>query len=487
MRERLLLFLPEERFPRARMSDDPTPSFPQDHQQGCVQRYESMLSHGTRSFFDVEDLELVIDHYLHENDARRAKEALDFAKAQHPGSVELMYSEAVVLMNLGRLNKALEVLDALGKLEPWSAEVHLHKGSIHSQLRNYRRAIEHYRTALELAEEGHDEILLDIAFEHESLNQLEEAIGLLKRALEVNPENEGVLHELAHCMERLGADQAAVAFFRQFTNEHPYSFVAWFNLGNALSRLDRLDESNEAIDYCLAINDTFTSALFTKARNLLLKGEYSGAIACYEEAMSIEGPQAVAFSYIGECYEKLEQLEQALIHYDQAIALDPNWVDAWVGRGVVKDIQGRLNESIKDLETAVRLAPSSSDAWYYYANALGRSGRYDDSRAAYARLNGLEPENLDGWLDHADLLLAVKGPEAALGKLREGAQVHRLNPRYRYRLASYLLRTGAEQQGLLELEEALMADHAAHTHFLEHYPEAAAMPQVIHLLGLYAP
>ncbi len=151
------------------MSDHPSPSFPQDHQQGCVQRYESMLSQGTKSYFDVEDLELVIDHYLHENDARRAKEALDFAKAQHPGSVELMYSEAVVLMNLGRLNRALEVLDALGKLEPWSAEVHLHKGSIHSQLRNYRRAIEHYRTALELAEEGHDEILLDIAERGRSL------------------------------------------------------------------------------------------------------------------------------------------------------------------------------------------------------------------------------------------------------------------------------------------------------------------------------
>jgi tetratricopeptide (TPR) repeat protein len=469
------------------MSEDRPPSFPHDHQQGCVARYESMLQRGTRAFFDVEDLELVIDHYLHENDARRAKEALDFAKAQHPGSVELMYSEAVVLMNLGRLNKALEVLDALGKLEPWSAEVHLHKGSILSQLRNYRRAIEHYRKALDLAEEGHDEILLDIAFEHESLNQLEEAVSHLKRALEVNPENEGVLHELAHCWERMGADQVAVAFFRQFTNEHPYSFVAWYNLGNALSRLDRLDESNEAIDLCLAINDSFTSALFTKARNLLLTGQYGGAIVCYEEAMAIEGPQAVAFSYIGECFEKLERFEQALIHYDQAIALDPNWVDAWIGRGVVKDVQGRLTEAIKDLETAVRLAPNSSDAWYYYANALGRSARYDDSRAAYTRLNGLEPENLDGWLDHADLLFALKGPEAAMSKLREGAQVHQLSPRYRYRMASYLLRAGLEQQGLLELEEALMADHAAHKQFLEHCPEAAAMPQVIHLLGLYAP
>ncbi len=466
--------------------NDGTPPLPdRDHQRGCVQRYEDMIARNGKAYFDVEELELIIDHYLEENEPRRAKEVLDFAKAQHPGSLDLMFSEAVVLMNLGRLNKALEVLDAIGKLEPFNEEVHLHKAGIYSQLRNYRRAVEHYKRALDLADEGRDEILVDLAFEYENLNAHEQAIAHLKEALEINPENEAALYELAYCFELTDAHQASVAYFRQFTNEHPYSFVAWFNLGNALARLDRLAESNEALDLCLAIDERFTSALFSKARNLLVMGEYQQAIDCYQEALANEGPQAVTFSYIGECYEKMERYEQALIHYDQALALDPNWVDAWIGRGVVKDMQGRLAESVKDLEVAVKLAPDHGDAWFYFANALGRAERYEESLAAYARLNALEPENLDGWLDHADLLLTVKGPEAALKKLREGAQVHQLHPRYRYRLVSYLLRLGQEQQALLELEEALMAEYAGHRQLLEHYPQAAAMPQVIHLLELY--
>ncbi|MFN3874381.1 MAG: tetratricopeptide repeat protein [Flavobacteriales bacterium] len=468
------------------MSDGFRPIPDGDHQRGCVQRYEAMLRRNSGAFFDVDDLVLIIDHYLQQNDTRRAKEALDFAQAQHPGSIELMMSEAVVLMNLGRLNKALEVLDAIGRVEPYSADVHLHKGSIFSHLRNYRRAIEHYTRALELAEEGHDEILLDLAFEHESLGQYDEAIGHLKRALGINPENEGVLYELAYCFEQAGADQSAVAFFKAFTNEHPYSFVAWYSLANALSRLERVEESIEAIDLCLAINEAFPSAYHTKARNLVVLGRYGDAVACYEEAMRLEGPQAATFSCIGECHEKMERFEQALICYDQAVALDPNWVDAWIGRGVVKELQGRLAEAVRDLEVAVRLAPEHGDAWYYFANALGRSGRYDDSLAAYGRLNALEPENLDGWMDHADLLLGLKGPEAAMRKLCEGGQVHQLNPRYKYRLASYLLRMGREQQALVELEEALIADHSGHKQLFEHYPEAAARPQVLHLIGLYA-
>ncbi|MBK7946409.1 MAG: tetratricopeptide repeat protein, partial [Flavobacteriales bacterium] len=152
-------------------------------------------------------------------------------------SVELMYSEAVVLANLGRLNKALEVLDALGKLEPkWSAEVHLHKGSIQSQLRNYRRAIEHYRARARPSPTKATTRSRSTSPSSTSLGKHDEAIDLLKRGLEVNPENEGLLYELAHCFEHTGADQSAVAFFRQFTNDHPYSLVAWYSLGNALSR-----------------------------------------------------------------------------------------------------------------------------------------------------------------------------------------------------------------------------------------------------------
>lgn len=454
-------------------------------QYDCVERYEAMVSRNDHYFFDVEEFELIIGHYLEQNDARKARAVLDYARRQHPGSPDLMYCEAQVLMALGKLTRALEVLDAIGRLEPLSEDVHIQKAGIYSQLRNHRKAIEHFRIALELAEDGLDEIHLDLAFEYEHIEAYDQAIGSLRSALRINPENEAVLYELAYCYDMSGAHQAAVAFFREFTNEHPYAFVAWFNLGNALARLDRFDESNDAFDYCIAIDERFASAYFSKARNLLIAGRMEEAVECYRETLDFEGPQAVTFSYIGECFEKMESYEQALIHYDQSIALDPNWVDAWVGRGVVKGIQQRHAEALKDLEMALRLAPEHGDAWFYYADTLAALRRYDEALDGFKRLNELEPDNLDAWLEHADLLLELKGPEAAATKLAECAPIHKLSARYRYRMVSYLLRGGREQQGLLELEETLMTDHAAHTQLLEHWPEVVNMPQVAHLLELY--
>lgn len=462
-----------------------SPSERNDDQQACVQRYEAMLDRNDQLFFDVEEFELIVDHYLEHNEPKKAEQVVLFAKRLHPGSMDITFCEAVVMMGLGRLGKAMELLDAIEKVEPFNEDVQLHKAGIYSQQRNYRRAVEHYKRALELAEEGLDDIYLDLAFEYENMEEFEEAIACLKKALDLNPENEAVLYEMAYCFDLAGADEASVVFFRNFTNDHPYSSVAWYNLGNTLAKMERLDESNEALDLAIAIEERFSSAYFSKARNLLVAARYEEAIACYEETLAFDGPQAITFSFIGECYEKMERYEQALIHYDQAIALDPTWVDAWIGRGVVKDMQERLPEAVKDLEQAVAIGADNSDAWYYYANALGRSEKYEQALKAYEKLNTIEPQSLEGWMDHADLLLNLKGPDAALRKFREGEQVHKLTPRYKYRLVSYLLRAGREQQALLELEEALMAEYAAHTQLTEHYPEAATLPQVMHLLELY--
>ncbi len=467
------------------MNEGIPPLHDRDDRQNCVVRYEAMLSRNDRYFFDVEEFEMIIDHYLEHNDLRQARAVLEYAQAQHPGTVDLLFCEAHVLMAMGRLNKALDALDAIGKLEPFNEDVYLHRAGIHSQLRQHRRAIEQYTRALELAEDGLDDILLDLAFEHENTGAHDEAIACLKRALGINPENEAVLYELAYCYDLQDAHEAAATFFRGFTDDHPYSFVGWYNLGNALARLDRLEESNEALDLCMTIEEEFTSAYFSKARNLLVQGDHQGAVELYQETIAHDGPQAVTFSYIGECYEKMERFEQALIHYDQALALDPNWTDAWIGRGVVKDMQGRTAEAIKDLEVATRLAPDNSDGWHCLAQALAHAERFPEATAAYERVHRLEPQNLDAWMDHADLLAAIKGPPAGLRKMQEAEQVHTLDPRFKYRMAVHLLRSGHMQRGLLLLEEALMTDHAGHARFLDACPEATAIPQVLHLLELY--
>ena len=214
----------------------PSPGHNED-QRLCVQRYEAMLAQKDQQFFDIEELELIIDHYLERNEPRQAEKVLVLAKQLHPTALDITFCEAVVMMALGRLSRALKLLDAIEKIEPWNEEVQLHKAGIFSKQRNHRRSVEHYKRALELAEEGLDEINLDLAFEHENLEECPEAIACLQAALEYNSENEAVLYELAYCYDLAGNDVGCIALFTAFTDEHPYSSVSWYNLGNVYAKL----------------------------------------------------------------------------------------------------------------------------------------------------------------------------------------------------------------------------------------------------------
>ena len=72
-----------------------------------------MLTRNDHYFFDVEEFEMIIEHYLEQNDPRKAGSVLEYAKQQHPGALDLLFCEAHLLMSTGKLNKALEVLDAI--------------------------------------------------------------------------------------------------------------------------------------------------------------------------------------------------------------------------------------------------------------------------------------------------------------------------------------------------------------------------------------
>ena len=56
-----------------------------------VQRFEAMLSNNDEYFFDVEAFEQIIEHYLDMSEPRKARQVLDYARVQHPGSVDLLF------------------------------------------------------------------------------------------------------------------------------------------------------------------------------------------------------------------------------------------------------------------------------------------------------------------------------------------------------------------------------------------------------------
>ena len=165
-------------------------------------------------------------------------------------------------------NKGLEIPDAPGKkVEPSTRSIHPHKASIFSKSSATTAArwsiIAEHRN---WREDGLDEIYLDLAFEHENLEEYDEALGCLKEAVDPNPENEAVLHELAYCL-RSGCGRSIGGVLPQL-----HERTALQRCGLVLPR-QRVGEARphggeqRSPRSAVAIDERFTSAYFSRAQH----------------------------------------------------------------------------------------------------------------------------------------------------------------------------------------------------------------------------
>ena len=72
---------------------------PNEHSEEPIAKFESMLKTDEVYFFDAEDFEDIIHHYLNHGKISLAKKALKFGLEQHPNSIELLLLKVEIEIN----------------------------------------------------------------------------------------------------------------------------------------------------------------------------------------------------------------------------------------------------------------------------------------------------------------------------------------------------------------------------------------------------
>ncbi|VVB72790.1 Photosystem I assembly protein Ycf3 [uncultured archaeon] len=72
-----------------------------------------------------------------------------------------------------------------------------------------------------------------------------------------------------------------------------------------------------------------------------------------------------------------------------AVFRDSDLADAWLGKGLTLDKQGKDEEAVQDYDEAIRLDPSDAQTWNSKGLALAALGRSADADAAFARAREL--------------------------------------------------------------------------------------------------
>lgn len=449
-----------------------------------LERFEQLLKGEQVGFIDSDKLEAIIDHYLVNGQYTKANLCAEHGMDQFPYNSLFILRKAQAISATGQLKEALNLLAQIEKIEVPTCEFTLTKASIFSQLRDSKRAIRYFREALQLSEpEDKDEIFLDLAMEYENINDYSGAIQVLEEAIKYNPKNEAAIYEIAYCYDQSGEYQKAIQCYSNFIEENPYSFTAWYNLGNAYSKLEDWKKAIWAYDYCVVINEDFSPAYFNLGNAYLSLDMFKLSIENFEKCMSIDGEDGLALCYIGECQEQLGNYELAKHYYYRSLEFVPDLPEAWLGLGIVSDLEGHTIEGIRLIIKAIELDPVNGGFYHVLAGAYEKLDRWEDTKDAYLMALEFEPNNEEALCDYIEFMVETGFLVEAKRFLESYDTPENLKITVNLLLAAILWFINNEQESISLLIDCILEDEEKSTEIFSWFPALKDEVKIVNLFS----
>ncbi|MFQ3566214.1 MAG: tetratricopeptide repeat protein [Aggregatilineales bacterium] len=176
--------------------------------------------------------------------------------------------------------------------------------------------------------------------------------------------------------------------------------------------------------------------------------------------LEITGPALEARELMDKGYSltELGKLDEALIAYDRALALQPDYAWVWARKGRALRLLERYEEALACYEQALSLQPSYAWGWKGKGIVLERIGRQEEALACYRRATELDPNDVWNWYNQADALFKLGYHAEALSKVERALQVDDGHPNSWGKKGQILRSLGQHEAALVAYQRAIDLD-----------------------------
>ena len=177
---------------------------------------------------------------------------------------------------------------------------------------------------------------------------------------------------------------------------------------------------------------------------------YKKAEEKLNQAVALDPDYSEAYMYLGRVEDALWEDDKATAAFQRAIAIDPDYEEARVSFASALLDQGGLNEAVRQLNAALQQKPDDATALYLLSQAYAREGDYADGKSAALRAIKAAPQNGEAhfWLAECERHLN-EAPEAE-SEYRQYLQLTNFNSgvggNVNYYLAGFLLGLGRKHE-----------------------------------------
>jgi len=454
--------------------------YSQEDENFSLTRFESMLKTNNILFFDSNEFENIIHHYLENGKIALAKRAIKLGLEQHPSSVNLKLFKVEIYILENKFKQADDLLDGLHNLEPNNEEIFIQKANVLSKQDQHQKAINTLLIAIDLSNSPEDDADLYalVGMEYLFLEQFENAIVFFQKCLESDTTDYAALHNIVYCYDFLDQNSEAIEYLNSYLDINPYCEVAWHQLGRQYFTIKEYAKANSAFDFAIISDDTFVGAYIEKGKVLEKLKKYEEAIENYKITLALDDPTSFALLRIGHCYAKLKHEEFAIQFFKKTISEDVLLDKGWIA--ITKFYMKQLNyqKALYYINKAVIIDGENVIFWKLYATVNKRLNFLEEAERGYKKALDLGNFELDTWLNRSDVLTTLGEYEAAVFNLIQASEFYPENAEVEYRLAGLYFSTHQSEEGRFHLKNATRLNIDYNFIISELFPQLTEKPLI---------
>ena len=442
-----------------------------------LNRFESMLKTNKVFFFDSEEFEEIILHYLDMGKTNLAKKALKLGLDQHPKSTGLKLVQVEMLVYEDKLDAAEKLLNELHAIEPHNEEIFIQRASIYSKRDNHEKAVACLQEALNYTDDFADVYNL-LGMEYLFMDNLEAAKASFIKCLEEDIMDQSALYNVVYCFEFLEQNKEAIAYLKTYIDRNPYSEIAWHQSGRLYYGMKDYENAVQAFEYATYIDDTFVGAFMEKGKALERLSRYEEAIVCYNQTIALDDPTSYALLRIGKCYEKLGKRVEALDFFNQTVHEDPLLDKGWIA---ITDFYIREKNHQKALfyvNKALAIDDQNRGYWKRFATINKAINCIEEAEYGYRKAVENGDFELDTWLFWVENLQCLGEYDNAIQSLIQASEYYPEEYEIEYRLAGLYFTQKKDEKGLFHLANGLRLNYTNHTLIATLFPKIWEYPIV---------
>ncbi|MDE0127914.1 MAG: tetratricopeptide repeat protein [Bryobacterales bacterium] len=222
-------------------------------------------------------------------------------------------------------------------------------------------------------------------------NDLAKASENYELAVKLNDRSVAALRQVARIAEQQGELEKALSFLIRAKLEAPNDPEVLLSFGTAALRLELIEDATKALQTALERRPTHRATRYWLATARGAAGQYDEALKLYQGLLAEHPEDAQLHFAVGSVFYLKIAFEDAARHLEESLRLDPDQLLSPYYLAMVKQKQGRNEESIRMFRVILESHPVHALSYEGLAVSLFKERQYEESRLNFEKAIELDP------------------------------------------------------------------------------------------------